>query len=118
MKKLFLFSFLITSLSSCGPGVVKVEWLKNPNVFKTAQSQFRMSTQEELLNKYPNVEEVNLYEYLPHLDSLPIEYDSFMEVYHVLETLGSKFETRYAVLKKSQNCQALIGYCEAVLIKR
>lgn len=118
MKNLFLFSFLITTLSSCGPGKINVDLLKKPTVFETTHSRFRMTTQEELLNKYPIVEEVNLYEYLPHLDSLPIEYDSFMEVYHVLETLGAKNDTRYAVLKKSQNCQALIGYCEAVLIKR
>lgn len=118
MKNSSLMFFLTLFLSSCGPGMVKVDWLKSPAVFKNAQSSFRMSTQEELINKYPTIEEVDLYEYLPHLDTLPIEYDSFMEVYHVLETLGAKHDTRYAVLKKTQNCSSQIGYCEAVLIKR
>lgn len=118
MKKSSLIFIVLLLLTSCSPGMVKVDWLKTPVVFESAQSYFKMSTQEELINKYPTIVTIDLYEYLPHLDSLPIEYDSFMEVYHQLELLGAKHETQYAVLKKSPNCSAQIGYCEAVLIKR
>lgn len=120
MKFLFFIvsvcSFIL--LSSCGKGDIKIKLKNDPGANNSPEKIFRMSTQESIIEKYPVIEEVNLYELIPHLNSLPIHYDSFMEIYRVLELKGTIISSRYVVLKKDTACTSDIGYCRAVFLKR
>lgn len=120
MKFLFFIVTLcsLLLLSSCGKGDLKIKLKNDPGANSTPEKIFRMSTQESVIEKYPVIEEVNLYELIPHLDSLPIHYDSFMEIYRVLELKGTIIQSRYVVLKKDPSCTSDIGYCRAVFLKR
>lgn len=119
--RIFFFISLISSLTlftSCGRGNLKIK-LKEESLPENKQiNKFRMSTQEELVNKYPVIEEVDLYELVPNLDSLPIHYDSFMEIYRALEIKGATIQSTFVILKKDPNCLSEVGYCRAVFIKR
>lgn len=105
-------------LASCGRGDLKVKLKEGPSTDNKQTKRFRMSTQESLIDKYPVMEEVDLYELVPHLDSLPIDYDSFMEIYHALELKGTTIQSRYVILKKDPSCTSDVGYCHAVFINR
>lgn len=105
-------------LTSCGRGNLTVKLKEVPTENDKQTKKFRMSTQEELLNKYPVIEEVDLYELVPNLDSLPIHYDSFMEIYRALEIKGATIQSSFVILKKDPNCLSEVGYCRAVFIKR
>lgn len=107
---------LILTLNSCGKGSINV-LLNKPDVLKT-KMVFRMSTQEKLLDRYSIAASINLYEILPELDSLPIEYESFAQVYSALKEQGEIYSSHYAVLIKTDSCASQIGYCEAYLLNR
>lgn len=77
-----------------------------------------MSTSEELIEKYGYYKKVDLREVIPDLDSLPITYDSFHEVYEALAIEATDIPSNFSVLKKDATCTAQIGYCEAYIIKR
>lgn len=78
---------------------------------------FAMSTNEKLLDDHQIIKKVDLYELIPDLDSLPLEQESFFEVYDNLK-LGAEEFSKYVVLKKTADCQSQIGYCEAYYIKK
>lgn len=107
---------LLPTLNSCGKGTIDV-FLNKPQIFKK-KMVFRMSTQEKLLERYPVAASINLYELLPELDSLPIDYDSFAQVYNALKQQGEIYSSHYAVLVKTDSCSSQIGYCEAYLLNR
>lgn len=115
---LLISLFTIASLSSCGRGNLIVKLKEIPTEAVKETKKFRMSTQESLIAKYPIMEEVDLYELVPNLDSLPIHYDSFMEIYRALEIKGATIQSTFVILKKDPNCLSEVGYCRAVFIKR
>lgn len=75
-----------------------------------------LSTQENLLVKYPTLESINLYDYIPHLDQLPIITESFEEIFEALEGEAKRVGANRVILIKNANCTAEIGYCSAKLI--
>lgn len=88
-----------------------------PSQESSYETNFFLTTQENLLDNFAVIKQVNLYEYIPDLNELPIEYDSFAKVYNVLKEDAQTFNANRAVLKKDENCVAQIGYCEAYFIK-
>jgi hypothetical protein len=78
---------------------------------------FAMSTNEKLLDDHVIIKKVDLYELIPDLDTLPLEKESFFEVYDNLK-LNAEDYSKYVVLKKTAGCMSQIGYCEAYYIKK
>lgn len=78
--------------------------------------RFYLTTQEDLLDKYPTLESIDLYDYIPHLDQLPITVESFEEIRDILEGEAKRVGANRAILMKSGDCHAEIGYCNVELI--
>ena len=78
---------------------------------------FAMSTNEKLLESHPVIKEIDLHDSIAELDTLPIERESFQRIYDLLKVDQSVY-SKYVVLKKTPECQALIGYCKAYYIQK
>ncbi|MGZ3790144.1 MAG: hypothetical protein ACXVLQ_16545 [Bacteriovorax sp.] len=114
-KHVSVLFLLLAILVSCGKNNVLVT-IHSPHNVDVAMPRFFLSNQEALLDRYAIIKKIDLYEVLPHLDSLPIEYDSFIEIRDVLKIEAIKYNANRAVLKKTNDCMAQVGYCEAYLI--
>lgn len=116
MKTLFMLMSLF-AFASCGQDGIKVTIFDDPNA-SYQKDHFFMSTDETLIEKYGHYKKVNLYELFPNLDYMPIEKESFWAIQDALETEALELPSNYAVIKKTPECLALVGYCEAYIIKR
>jgi len=76
-----------------------------------------MSIDESLLEQNPIIHEVDLREKITGFDTLPITQESFQQIYDFLK-VDQNLYSKYTVLKKTADCQALVGYCKAYYIKR
>lgn len=116
MKKIFILIILFT-FASCGENGIKIKILDDQN--KSYQKDhFYMSNNEKLIEKYGHYKKVNLYETFPNLDDMAIENESFLAIKDALEVEAQDLPSNYAVIKKTPECLALVGYCEAYIIKR
>ncbi len=119
INKIALLTLIFLGSVSCkvNTEVEKSVFNPPPSQESSYETSFFLSTQENLLDKFEIIKQVNLYEYIPDLNELPIEYDSFAQVYNVLKEDAQALNANRAVLKKDENCVAQIGYCEAYFIK-
>lgn len=104
-------------VTACGKHNLKIKIFDDQKV-SYAKDSFYMSTNEDLVEKYGYFKKINLYDLIPHLNDLPIEKESFWEIQDALEIEAIDLASNYAVILKSPDCSAQVGYCEAYIIKR
>jgi hypothetical protein len=108
--------FAITLTTSCGKE--SFVSFKKESLPETEYSRtFQMTTNKNLLLRYKAVHVIDLREVIADFDNLPIEQESFQEIYDLLKMDQDRY-SRTTVLIKSPDCEALVGYCKAVYIKR
>lgn len=116
MKKIFVLT-LILFTSSCGKNSSGV--FSEGSIIPSYEyvRPFAMSTNEKLLEQYEIIHEVDLRNEIPGFENLPIEQESFQQIYDLLK-VDQNLYSKFTVLKKTADCQALVGYCKAYYIKR
>lgn len=115
MKNL-LYTLMFCALASCGKNGDSNSIVgTNPNYEYVRP--FAMSTNEILLQQNPIIHEVDLREKITGFDTLPITHESFQQIYDLLK-VDQNIYSKYTVLKKTPDCQALVGYCKAYYIDR
>jgi len=116
MKKL-IFILVLSIFSACGKKVNSV--IDNGSALPTNEyvRPFAMSTNEKLLEENHIVHVVDLREVIANFDTLPLTQESYQQIYDLLK-VDQNLYSKYTILKKTADCQALVGYCKAYYIKR
>lgn len=115
MKKILSLLTISLIIVSCGKDFINKDDLDDSTGGNVRL--FQMSTNEKLILNNKVVKIVNLYDILPHLDSLPLEKESFFEVYDNLALNQNLYKSKTVVLVKTTDCLTPIGYCQAYYLR-
>lgn len=115
--KNFISVLFLCLISACGKNSSPVFTNETATPPYEYVRPFAMSTNEKLLDQNSIIHFVDLREVIPNFDMLPITQESYQQIYNLLK-VDQNLYSKYTVLKKTADCQALVGYCHAYYIRR